>query len=96
MRYFHIEFKTTAGPSFPELQNEDFGFYCKGLQKLTEQFDRIEEDAFVSEWTVYEYSDSQFKELVSECGSNHPVNAGAIFWDIYSDELEAELTLENY
>ena len=89
MRYFKIDLKTNAGAGFEELQNKEFSYYCKGVEHLISYFNDVDMRSFVSEWTVKEYSDSQCAELISECGSNHPINAGAIFFTIFDEEAIA-------
>ena len=76
--------------------SHDTNLMGKDILTIARFFDRHERLGHITNWTVYEYSKPTFKreDLVAECGSNHPINAGAIFWTIFDEEgvIEEQLT----
>tara|TARA_Y100001938_G_scaffold143627_1_gene216706 strand:- start:45 stop:293 length:249 start_codon:yes stop_codon:yes gene_type:complete len=80
MRYFKIEF----------FKDKGLFYYCKGIEELISIYDDIDSKTHISSWTVKEYSDSDYTEVISECGSDHYINAGAIFYSIFEGEGELE------
>jgi hypothetical protein len=87
MRYFKIDLKTYEG------ETREFSYSVRGVESLISHFNDVDMRGFVSSWTVEEFSDSEHKELISSCGSNHPINAGAIFWTIFDETGIYEETL---
>ena len=80
MRYFKIEF----------FEDKGLFYYCKGVEELISTYNDIDSKTHISSWVVKEYSDSEHTEVISECGSIHPINAGAIFYSIFEGEGELE------
>lgn len=87
MRYFRIDLKVREG------ETREFSYYTKKVQNLISYFNDIDMKFYVSEWVVEEFSDSAYTDLISSCGSKHPINASAIFWTIYDEEGIYEETL---
>ena len=83
MSYYQLQLTYTKG-------NLSFDSHLRSdsLKRIIDFFDRAEKDGYVTNWTLKEYSKATFiqEDLIAETGSNHPVNAGAIFYDLYDDE----------
>lgn len=62
------------------------------LQDALNLFEILDQVGYVVSWTLKEYSGTNFvqEELVAETGSNHPINAAAIFYSLYEEELDIE------
>ena len=90
--YYNIKITFTEGVSNI---HQDINFKTNKLVKLIQFFDRIEKLGYIVSWTVKEYNKPTFEQvdLVSEQGSNHPINAGAIFWTLFDEEGIFEETL---
>ncbi len=81
--YYHLKLTFQKGNI-----SQDTSLTSDNLLSIAKFFDRHDRnDYHVTNWTVYEYNKPTFviDDLVSECGSNHPINASAIFWDIYDE-----------